>query len=225
MKTFSPYSPPTLYVSIIKEMSDCEQNLTTFEPSVPPMSQGMAKPVIDHGQSYTKYERIAMGLAHYHAELREFTDYMKRADKGECFDGELEVKKKPIVLQIAKMYDIHEATLRRHIKNPGQRNIQEANADKQLLTVTEEKVLVERLLFLDDFNVIADKTLLYTLAHAILHRRDPTRTIGRDWFYRFLARHPECRYLTVKSICTTRSNAVNRNTMKDFFDKVINQMK
>ena len=38
------------------------------------------------------------------------------------------------------------------------------------MTVTEDAVLVERLLFLDDFNVPGDRDTLFNLAHALLHQ-------------------------------------------------------
>lgn len=47
---------------------------------------------------------------------------------------------------------------------------------------------------LQDPAVPADRSRCYELAHEILHKRDPDRKVGRDWFYRFLRRHPECGY-------------------------------
>lgn len=118
------------------------------------------------------------------------------------------------------MYDVTEPTLRRHIKTPGQKTKAEAFEEMQVMTVEEEKVLVERLLFLDDFNVPASKATFYELAHNLLHRRDPNRQLGRDWIYRFLSRHPECRYVLVKNIASNRANAINWDVMDDFFWKV-----
>lgn len=77
------------------------------------------------------------------------------------------------------------------------------------MTVAEEAVLVERLLFLDDFNVPVGKTVLYNLAHNLLHRRDPNHILGRGWVY-----------VLAKTIASTRVNAVSWNIMDDFFGKV-----
>lgn len=196
-------------------LSELQAHGPSPNPLPPILSQACTKAEVDHDKSYTKYERIALGLAHYHAELHAYTQSITDPDS-----NPQAIQKKPVVLQIAKMYDIPESTLRRHIKNPASRSVAEANKDKQILSVEEEKVLVERLLFLDDCNIPADKSLVFNLAHKLLHRRNPSRMIGKDWFYSFLARHPECRYLTVKSISTNRANAVNYNSINDFFVKV-----
>ncbi|KAI5839707.1 hypothetical protein DFP73DRAFT_598346 [Morchella snyderi] len=92
-------------------------------PLPPILSQGCTKVEVDHDKSYTKYERIALGLAHYNAELHAYTQSIADPDSNP-------IQKKPIVLQIAKMYHIPESTLRRHIKNPASRSVAEANKDK-----------------------------------------------------------------------------------------------
>lgn len=79
-----------------------------------------------------------------------------------------------------------EATFRRHGKYPSQRPIAECHADIQMLTVEEETVSVEHLLFLDEFNIAATRVTFYQLAQSLLHRRIPARRLGRDWIYRFL---------------------------------------
>jgi hypothetical protein len=163
-------------------------------------------PIVDNNCSYSKYERLVLALSHYHADLTRHL--------------ETSTFPKPVVLQLAKIYGISEPTLRRHIKNPGQKTRKDIDIDKQLLTPGEEQVLVRRLLFLDDFNIPASREQVYELAHAILRQREPDRIIGKDWFYRFLDRHEECRYLLVKSICTSRANAVSWDMMDDFFAKV-----
>ncbi|KAH8153905.1 uncharacterized protein LAJ45_01672 [Morchella importuna] len=97
---------------------------------------------------------------------------------------------KPVVLQLAKTYNIPESTLRRHIKTPGHRSTAEANRQKQLFTPEEEQSLVARALQ----GPGVDRSKCYELAHEILHKREPGKKVGKDWFYRFLKRHPECGY-------------------------------
>ncbi|CUS11287.1 unnamed protein product, partial [Tuber aestivum] len=87
-------------------------------------------------------------------------------------------KKRPVVLQIAKTYGISEATLRRYIKNPHQQTVQQAAENAQVLTCAEESVLVDRLIFLDDCNIPADREIFYQLAHKLLHCRVPNRELG-----------------------------------------------
>lgn len=130
------------------------------------------RPSIQHDREYSKYEQLVLAQGHYHADLQR---HLQDPDE-----------KKPVLLQIAKLYGVPETTLGRHIRKPGQKKLDELHSEQQILTVAEETVLVERLLFLDDFNVLADKRGFYELAHNLLHRRNPDRTLGRDWIYRFL---------------------------------------
>lgn len=166
-------------------------------------------PVIDNNVEYSKYERLMFALGHYYAELEKYNQ-----------DPQNPENPKPIVLKISKQYAVSESTLRRHIKTPGQRTHAVFHAEQQVLTPAEEAILVERVLFLDDSNVPADRNLLYDLAHKLLHRRDPTKALGRNWIYSFLGRHPECKYVLTKTISTSRANAYSWDVMDDFFWKV-----
>lgn len=69
------------------------------------------EPELNHSQIYTYSERLNLALIRYHNELRE----------AQCNPG----TKRPVVLQISKLYNIAETTLRRHIKNPAQRTREE----------------------------------------------------------------------------------------------------
>jgi hypothetical protein len=210
------------------------------------MTKSSLEPIVDHDVSYTKYQRLALALSHYHADLRKNEDlfeqqmaYLSEERLRERGDSRLSGQsqnsdlvdepqndlpahkvKKPNVSRLAKVYGITESMLRRHIKNKDQKTLVETHEEAQVLTVSEEKVLVERLLFLDDFNVPADRDTFYELAHSLLHRRDSSRQLGRDWLHRFLSRHPECRYILVETIDTNRANAESWDIMDDFFGKV-----
>lgn len=115
--------------------------------------------------------------------------------------------------QIAKLFAVPETMLRRHIRTPNQQTVAEVQISCQVLTLTsaEEQVLVERLLFLDDFNIPASKAVLYEMAESLLHKRDPGYRLGKNWIYRFLNRHEECR---------DWANAHSWDVMDDFFWKV-----
>jgi hypothetical protein len=166
-----------------------------------------SRPAINHNASYTKYDRLTLALSNYWANFQRYTDEPIPANK-------------PNVSRLAKDYSVTESMLRRHIKHPGQKTSVDTHQDSQVLTVSEEKVLVERLLFLDDFNIPADRDTLYSLAHELLHRRLPGRELGREWMYRFLHRHPDCQYKLVQTIATNRANAESWDIMDDFFGKV-----
>lgn len=154
------------------------------------------QPEVQYDREYSKNERLELAKAHYHA------DYQRH-----LVDPAF---KKPIVSRIAKLYDIVDTMLGRHVRiGRPQMSLKELHIQQQALTVGEETALAERLLFLDDFNVPADKRVFYELAHNLLHRRDPDRILGRDWIYRFLERHLNCRYVMVKAIASTRANAIN----------------
>lgn len=109
-------------------------------------SQATTQPTVNHDENDNKFERIAMAIRHYHAELKEYSSSVDDiASISEIRHPPK--KKKPVITQMAKMYDISEITLHRHIKGTSPRTVAEANAEKQLLTKSEEEVLVKRLLF------------------------------------------------------------------------------
>lgn len=170
---------------------------------VKPLAMSTEIPKAIHDREYSKHECLLLALDHYHAELQQ---HLKD-----------QTHKKPVILRLANTYGVPETTLRRHIKNPGQRNIYQAHVEQQALTVEEEKILVEKILSLDDSGAPADKAVLYSMAHDILRQREPERVLGRDWIYRFVARHSEIRYVIVNAIAADRENAVSWGaTMTDY---------
>lgn len=171
------------------------------------MSTRLDAPPISHNENYSKTGRLVRALSHYHAELENHIQTPENTPK-------------PVMFQFARIYDISETTLRRHIKNPLQKTHHEVNQESQLLTPDEEKAPVERLMSLDDFNIPASKSQLYDLAYQLLHKRKPGTTIGVHWIYRFLARPDQCRYSIVKVIVTNRANAITWDMMDDSFAKV-----
>lgn len=114
-------------------------------------------PEIDHSRIYTSRERLTLALSQYYSELQLHAQNQT-------------VAKKPIVLQISKLYSVSESSLRRHICTPNQRTVAEVQASCQILSSAEEGVLVERLLFLDDFNVPASKAMLYEMVESLLQK-------------------------------------------------------
>ncbi|KAH0614668.1 uncharacterized protein H6S33_000304 [Morchella sextelata] len=144
---------------------------TTTPPTPPSPAPSPTAP------ARSRAESISLALSHYRRALALHTHSPSTHPK-------------PIVLQLAKRHNIPESTLRRHIKTPGHRSTAEANRQKQLLTPDEEASLVARALQ----GPGVDRGRCYELAHEILHRREPGKRVGKDWFYRFLKRHPECGY-------------------------------
>lgn len=113
-------------------------------------------PPVDHNTQYIKYECLVLTLSHYHAEFQQHT-----ANPDEVPSTN--------VPKIAKLYSLNEATLYCHIGNPGQTTQAKDASNKQVLTVEKENVLVKRLSFLDDFNILASKATFYTFAYNILY--------------------------------------------------------
>ena len=95
-------------------------------------------PEVDHTKVYTPAEELDLALSQYHAELQQH-------------NVNPEGNRKPVVLKIARAYQVSEATLRRLIKSPT------LSTEKiQVLTPVEEKALIDHLQFLDDCNISAD---------------------------------------------------------------------
>ncbi|KAI5852640.1 hypothetical protein DFP73DRAFT_9883 [Morchella snyderi] len=136
-------------------------------PQPAPSPAAPAAPTVARSRA----ENISLALTHYHQALAAHTQSPSN-------------RPKPIVLQLAKTYNIPESTLRRHIKTPGHRSTAEANRQKQLFTPEEEQSLVARALQ----GPGVDRSKCYELAHEILHKREPGKKVGKDWFYRFLKR-------------------------------------
>ena len=127
------------FILIRKKFKDTSDTMAATGPAESYSAQHIE---ISHKREYTRSERIQLALAHYHVKRYE----------AEVHPG----RKKPVVLQIAKLYGIAEPTLRRHINNPGQHTIVETTPKTQALTVAEEALLVQRLVFLNDTNVSAN---------------------------------------------------------------------
>lgn len=171
------------------------------------MAAILTGPEVDHSRAYSNRERLTLALSQYYTELRVYVQNPNDA-------------KKPIVNQIAKLFAVPETTLRRHIHTPNQQTVAKVQISCQVLTLAEKQVLVERLLFLDDFNIPAIKKVLYEMAESLLHKRDPDHRLGQNWIYRFLNRHEECRYVVTKTIASDQANAHSWDVIDDFFWKV-----
>lgn len=97
--------------------------------------------------------------------------------------------KKPTAAAIAREYDVKEHTLEYHLTHPTAQTRKEEHQSMQVLAVSEEKASVERLQYLDYWNVPADKLQVTILAKAILQKRELGRNLGKDWSYTFRTRH------------------------------------
>lgn len=178
----------------------------TPEPNI--IEPNGVRPQVDHNKEYSKEERLILALADYFAQLYSYQN---------CAGDSIG----PIVSHISKHWGVANSTLQAHILHPERKLRSEQHSDMQILTRAEEDALKQRLFFLDDFNIPADRALFYTLANAILHQREPFRMLGQNWIYQYIDRHQDCENVLVRTISTSRANAENWNVMEDFFWQVI----
>lgn len=165
-------------------------------------------PEINPYRNYSTDERLKLAEASYWQKLSKFKN-----NEGP----------KPKAAPIARNYNISDRTLRRHISTPGAMTRSEQHASMQVLSVAEEAALIDRLGFLNEWNIPADKDQVICLAEAILHTRNPQRTLGKDWFYAFCQRHKDkIRFVYAENKSKERCNADNWDLMDDFFWKVCN---
>ena len=184
-------------------------------------------PVLDPNREYTDDERLAFALASWHAKKRE-------AEK-----ERLTTTKRisdPKAAPIARLYSIDERTLQRHIRGDSKFTRAQQHKSMQRLTEGQETALTNRLLYLDEWNIPADRTQVVILAEAILHscsdvssigtvaenpESSERQTLGKDWFYSFQSRHrDQLKFVSAKNKDKLRCNAEDWHLMNDFYTKV-----
>lgn len=122
---------------------------------------------------------------------------------------------------IAREYNVNERTLQKHIKDSTIRSRSQQHATMQKLTEQEEASLVSRLLFLDSWNVPADRDQVTVLGEALLHQREPELYLGETWYYNFCRRHKnKIKFVYCKQKDKRQANAENWEIMNDFYMKV-----
>lgn len=102
---------------------------------------------INNNSTYFTNEQLLLAIPYYH---------MPTASHKQVPTND----KRPVISEISKLDDLSETTLKCHIRNPGPKTITKIPDNQQLSTITKEKVLIEWLLFLDDFNITVNCELL-----------------------------------------------------------------
>ena len=101
----------------------------------------------------------------------------------------LRTKRISSVARAANTYEIPRSTLSHRLHGRVAREDTRANSHK--LTPTEEQVLVEWILDLDERGYPLRIRDLRSAAKLLVNQRDPAATIGRDWPTNFTNRRPE----------------------------------
>lgn len=120
----------------------------------------------------------------------------------------------------AGLVDFKPTTFMHRIK--GRVSKEEADHRKQLMTVEEERMLVDRCYLLGKMGFPPPVWRVRELALDILKKREPDATLGKKWVSTgFYHRHPEVRSVyshRIEWIRTARGN--NREILNRFFNEV-----
>lgn len=166
------------------------------------------EPFFNPDEDYSQIQHLQIALAKHAIQKQQYTS----GDHNQP----------PNVAVLARLYGVKEATLRGHIKNPNRMTQAEQHRKQQLLTTEEEHELVQRALFMDDFNVPPEKETFELLALELLQQRKPGyKSLGIHWINRFLKRHKdECKFVFAHQIAQNRANADCWEINNNFFEKV-----
>ncbi len=126
---------------------------------------------------------------------------------------------------IAAMHNVSSTTLSRRHK--GEKSIQQFNQEKQMLTLTEEQVLVEFILQMarrmlpPTLSMISEKAAAIVSARSDPASSNTNQEIGHNWVYRFLDRHHSTlKQYTESPLDSKRGRALNPTTLGEYFDVV-----
>jgi hypothetical protein len=163
----------------------------------------------DPDRDYSKGDRLKIAVAEYDRQLKAY----ESGGPG---------KKKPNITKLARDWNVPPQSIRNHYIMPAQKFRDAADEDRRLLLPGEERALLERCLFMDDFSIPPDREMIEKLATVILHSRLPGHPpLGHHWVDRFVKRYPdECKFIHAKQIPADRANADNWEINVDFFEKL-----
>lgn len=125
-----------------------------------------------------------------------------------------EIKSK---LKASKIFDVPESTLRTRLDGVNPRSETRANGHK--LTAIEEEVLTKRLLDADSRGFSIRPEFLRGMAQILLRERtqDSTATVGVNWAYNFVKRHPALRTRYNRRISYQRAKQEDLEVIKQWF--------
>jgi hypothetical protein len=123
-------------------------------------------------------------------------------------------------LKAAETFNVPETTLRRRLN--GSKSRAETRANGHKLNQFEEEVLEKKLLEADKRGFSIRPEFLRGMAQILLRERtqDPTATLGVNWAYKFIKRHPALRTRYNRRITYQRAKQEDPNIIKQWFTTV-----
>jgi hypothetical protein len=123
-------------------------------------------------------------------------------------------------LKAAEVFGVPESTLRERLSGVKPRT--ETRANSHRMTVIEEKSLVKHLLDADKRGFFIRPEFLRGMAQILLRARthDPTATLGVNWAYKFVKRHPELCTRYNRRISYQRARQEDPKVIKQWFETV-----
>jgi hypothetical protein len=89
----------------------------------------------------------------------------------------------------SQLYNVPYATLYHRLR--GRTTRQDAQVNNRLLTTTEEKVLIQRIISLDNNGFSPTLQFVRGMANILLQQREPGKEVGPNWLTRWLRCHDE----------------------------------
>ncbi|KAA8894688.1 hypothetical protein FN846DRAFT_999200 [Sphaerosporella brunnea] len=113
-------------------------------------------------RDYNPKERMKLAVATYFAEQKD-----------------LEPGKKPNIAKLSRDFNVPASSIRNNVLHPERepKFSGEVIPTQQNLFPAEERALLDRCMFMDDFSIPPDRQMIETLANAILWRRLPGHEI------------------------------------------------
>ncbi|KAJ5819468.1 hypothetical protein N7474_005059 [Penicillium riverlandense] len=120
-------------------------------------------------------------------------------------------------MKAAETFNVPETTLRRRLN--GSKSRAETRANGHKLNQFEEEVLEKKLLEADKRGFSIRPEFLRGMAQILLRDRtqDPTATLGVNWTYKFIKRHPALRTRYNRRITYQRAKQEDPNIIKQWF--------
>jgi hypothetical protein len=122
------------------------------------------------------------------------------------------------IRKAAVLYKVNRSTLQnRQRGGSGRRDAQTNNRE---LTPTEEKVLLQRIVALDNHGLSPSLPFVRRMADLLLQEREPLSSVGKNWLTRFIQRHDEFTSKFLRKYDYQRAKCNDPAIIKPWFDLV-----
>jgi hypothetical protein len=121
------------------------------------------------------------------------------------------------IRKVACMYGIPRSTLQDRFT--GRRPKDEDVANRQLLTIPQERVLADWIRFWGYRGIPLTRHNIRFKAMVL-----SGRNVGINWIYRFLRRHPELKSVMASAMASNRARQVNWTVVQDFYNILFEEL-